>query len=174
MKEKFGYKNDLAVPKIEKVVVNTGFGQLIAGKTSGEQKKVHEAILQDLALITGQQPILCKAKKSIAGFKLRQGMPVGAMVCLRKKRMYDFLERLINIGLPRSRDFRGIDPKSFDKNGNLTIAIKEHISFPEIMPEKTKAIFSFELTIVNTAKTLEQGLELFRLLGFPIQKESNL
>ncbi len=170
LKEKFGYKNDLAVPKIEKVVVNIGFGRLIAGKTSSEQKKVQEAILNDLALITGQRPILTKAKKSIAGFKIRQGMPIGAMNTLRKKKMNDFLERLIRIGLPRARDFRGIDPKSIDQNGNLTIAIKEHIAFPEILPEKAKSIFSFEITVVTTAKNKEEGLELLKLMGFPIKK----
>lgn len=170
LKKKFGYKNDLAVPRLEKVAVNTGFGRLIAGKTSAEQKKIQDAVLQDLSLITGQRPILTKIKKSIAGFKVREGMPVGAMVTLRKKKMQDFLARLINISLPRSRDFRGIDPKSVDKNGNLTIAVKEHIAFPEIMPEKAKTIFGFEVTVVTTAKTKEEGLNLLRLLGFPIKQ----
>lgn len=170
MQEKFGYKSTMAVPKIEKVKVNTGFGRLISGKTKGEQKKIHEPILEDLAFICGQRPILTKAKKSISGFKIREGMPVGAQVSLRKQKMYDFLERLIHIGLPRSRDFQGIDPKSFDREGNLTIAIKEHIVFPEISPEKVKNIFGFEITIVTTAKTKEEGIELLRLLGFPIKK----
>lgn len=169
MQKKFGYKSTMAVPKIEKVQVNTSFGGLISGKTKGEQKKIHEPILEDLAFICGQRPILTKAKKSISGFKIREGMPVGAKVSLRKQKMYDFLERLIHIGLPRSRDFRGIDPKSFDREGNLTIAIKEHIVFPEILPEKVKNIFGFEITIVTTAKTKEEGIELLRLLGFPIK-----
>lgn len=169
MMERFGYKNKMAVPKIEKVVVNTGFGRLISGKTSEEQKKIQDAILEDLSLITGQRPILTKAKKSISGFKIREGLPIGAKITLRGKRMYDFLERLIHIALPRSRDFRGIDPGSIDEEGNLTTAIKEHIAFPEISPEKVKNIFGFEITVVTTAKTREEGLELLRLLGFPIK-----
>lgn len=169
MKQKFGYRNDMVVPKIEKVVVNTGFGGKIIGKTKEEQKKIQEFILNDLTLITGQRPILTKARKSISGFKVRKGMAIGAKVTLRKKRMYDFLERLIYIGLPRSRDFRGIDQKSIDREGNLTIPIKEHIAFPEISPEKTKFIFGFEITVVTTAKTKEEGLELLKLLGFPIK-----
>jgi len=169
MMKKFGYRNKMAVPKIEKVLVNTGFGRLIGGKTSDEQKKIYEAILNDLALITGQRPVLTRAKKSISGFKIRQGLPIGAKVTLRGKRMTDFLERLIHIGLPRSRDFRGIEEKSFDKAGNLTVAIKEHISFPEILPEKVKTIFGFEITVVTTAKKREEGLELLKLLGFPIK-----
>lgn len=169
IKEKFGYKNIIAVPRIEKVVVNTGFGKLIGGRTSNEQKKIYEAIITELSLICGQRPILTKAKKSISAFKIRQGVPVGATVILRKKVMYDFLERLIKIGLPRTRDFRGIEPKSFDEKGNLTIAIKEHIVFPEILPEKVKNIFGFEITIVTTAKTKEQGIDLLKLMGFPIK-----
>ncbi len=169
MKEKFGYTNKMAVPKIEKVVVNTGFGRLIADKTSEEQKNFFEAILEDFSLITGQRPVLTRAKKSISGFKIRQGLPIGAQVTLRGKRMFDFLERLINIGLPRSRDFQGIDSKSFDKEGNLTIAIREHITFPEILIEKAKNIFGLEITVVTTAKKREEGIELLKLLGFPIK-----
>jgi large subunit ribosomal protein L5 len=169
MKEKFGYQNDMAVPSIEKVVVNTGFGKLISGKTAEEQKKTIEPILEDLSLICGQKPITKKAKKSIAGFKLREGFPVGAAVTLRSKMMYDFLERLIHIALPRSRDFRGIEQKSLDKNGNLTIGIREHIAFPEILPERAKAIFGLEITIVTTAKSQKEALELLRLLGVPVK-----
>ena len=170
MKEKFGYKNNMAVPKIEKVVINTGFGRLVSDKTNDERKKIGAAIANDLALIAGQAPILTKAKKSIAGFKIREGMIVGAMVALRRKKMYDFLDRLIHIALPRLRDFRGIDQNSVDKNGNLTIAVKEHISFPEISPEKSKVMFGFEAVITTTAKSKEQALELFKLLGFPVKK----
>jgi large subunit ribosomal protein L5 len=166
---KFGYKNPMAVPKIEKVVINTGFGKLISGKTSEEQKKNYEAILIDLALIAGQKPVLKKAKKSIAAFKTRKGFAIGATVTLRGKRMYDFLERLICIALPRSRDFQGIDSKSLDQKGNLTIGIREHISFPEISLEKTRSIFGFEITIVTTAKNKEEGAELLKLIGFPIK-----
>jgi len=169
MVKNFGYKNIMAIPKIEKVIVNTGFGRLTTEKTSGEQKKIYEAILNDLALITGQRSILTRAKKSISGFKIRQGMPVGAQVSLRGKKMFDFLERLIHIALPRSRDFRGIDSKSFDREGNLTIAIKEHIVFPEISPEKVKNIFGFEITVVTTTKNKKEGIELLKLLGFPIK-----
>jgi len=159
----------MAVPRIEKVIVNTSFGKLIVGKTSDEQKKFLDSILEDLSLICGQKPILKGAKKSISTFKLRKGLPVGAKITLRKKRMYDFLERLIHIVLPRSRDFRGIDPTSFDKKGNLTVGIREHITFPEVSPEKTKTIFGLEITIVTDAKKREEGIELLRLMGFPIK-----
>jgi len=170
MMEKFGYKNIMAVPRIRKVVVNTGFGKFIEGKTSEEQKKIYNSILEDLTLICAQRAVISQAKKSIAGFKIRKGMPVGAVVTLRGKKMYDFLDRVIHICLPRSRDFRGIDLKSFDRKGNLTIPIKEHIVFPEVSPERAKNIFGFEITIVTTAKTREEGIELLRLLGFPIKK----
>lgn len=169
MMQKFGYKNPLAVPKIDKVIINIGFGRLVSGKTSDEQKKIQEAILHDLSQISGQRPILTKAKKSISAFKVREEMPIGAMVTLRGKRMFDFLERLIQIALPRSRDFRGLSQKSFDKKGNLTIGIKEHIAFPEIFPEEVKNIFGFEIIIVNTAKTRQEGIELLKLIGFPIK-----
>lgn len=169
MKERLGYKNVMAVPEIKKVIINTSFGKLISGKTSNEQKQIREAVLSGLSLIAGQRPSLTKAKKSVSGFKLRKGVPIGAMVTLRGERMYDFLERLIHIGLPRSRDFRGIDSHSFDSGGNLTIGIREHIIFPEILLEKEKAIFGFEIIVVTTAKTKEEGLELLKLLGFPIK-----
>ncbi len=169
MMEKFGYKNRMAVPKIEKVVVNTGFGKMIISETSGEQKKTYELILADLSLICAQKPVLTKAKKSISGFKIRKGMPVGARVTLRGRKMYDFLERLIYIAIPRFRDFRGIDLKSFDKEGNLTIAVREHIVFPEVSSEKAKNIFGFEISVVTTAKKKEDGINLLRLIGFPIK-----
>lgn len=173
MIEKFGYKNPMAVPKIEKVVVNTGFGRQISGKTNDEQRKIGEFILEDIGIISGQRAVKTCAKKSIAGFKTRKGMPVGAKVTLRGKKMTDFLERLIHLVFPRTRDFQGIEPKSVDKGGNLTIAIKEHITFPEILPEKAKNIFGLEVTVVTTAKTREEGLELLKLLGFPIKKDGN-
>ena len=169
MMKKFGYKNVMVVPKIEKVVVNTGFGKMIINKTSDEQKKTFKLIFDDLASICAQKPILTKAKKSISGFKLREGMSIGAKVTLRGRKMNDFLERVIHIALPRFRDFRGIDLKSFDKEGNLTIAIKEHIVFPEVSSEKAKNIFGFEITVVTTAKNREESIELLRLLGFPIK-----
>jgi len=170
MKEKFGYKSVMAVPKIEKVVINTGFGRLIGGKTSDETKKIKKAIFDDLAAICGQRPIETKSKKSIAGFKIREGMAIGTMVTLRGPKMYDFLERLINIAIPRTRDFQGINLKSFDSKGNLTISVKEHIVFPEILPEKARIIFGFEISVVDTAKSKEEGIELLRLMGFPIKK----
>lgn len=169
MKERFGYKNPMAVPNIKKVMVNTGFGKFIAGKTSEEQKKIANSISNDLALICGQKPILSKAKKPISGFRIRKDQPIGAKATLRRKIMHDFLERLINIVLPRSRDFRGINSNSIDEKGNLTIGIREHIAFPEISPEKTKLNFGLEITVVTTAKNKEEGIELLKSLGFPIK-----
>jgi len=170
MQEKFGYRNPMAVPKIEKVVINTGFGRQVSGKSSEEQKKIQETVLQDLGLISGQKAVLKRAKKSISGFKTREGQVIGAAVTLRGEKMSDFLERLIHVGLPRLRDFRGIEISSFDKKGNLTIGIREHIAFPEILPEKAKNIFGLEITVVTTAKNREEGIELLKLLGFPIKK----
>lgn len=169
MMQKFGYKSPMAVPRIEKVVLNTGYGRQVAGKTGEEQKKIQEAVLTDLATICGQKAVLTLAKKSISSFKIREKMPIGAKVTLRKKRMYDFLDRLINIALPRSRDFRGLKTEAVDKNGNLTIGIKEHIAFPEIMPEKAKSIFGLEIAIATNTKNREESLELFKLMGFPIK-----
>lgn len=169
MKKKFGLKNIMAVPNIEKTVINIGFGRLVSGKSPKDQEKAYKDILKDLALITGQKPVLCSAKKSIASFKIRQGMPIGAKVTLRGKTMQDFLERLIHIALPRSRDFQGIALKSLDSDGNLNIAIKEHIDFPEVSAEKAQMIFSFQVTVVTTTKNREQGLELLKLLGFPLK-----
>ena len=173
MMSKFGYTNPMAVPKIEKVIINVGVGRVLAQKTSQEQKETLEKFSQDMASISGQKPSICQAKKSIAAFKVRKGMPLGLKVTLRGKRMYDFLTRLIAITLPRSRDFRGIDPKAVDPKGNLTIGIKEHITFPEISAENVKQIFGLEVTVVATAKNREEGLELLRLLGFPIKMSPN-
>ena len=169
MMKKFGFKSSMAVPKIEKVVLNSCFGREVATKTSQEREKTQNLVLQDLALISGQKPRVVKAKKSIAGFKLRTGIEIAAMVTLRKNRMYDFLERLIYLALPRSRDFKGIDPKSVDKKGNLTLGFKEHIIFPEIITEREKTIFGLEVTVATNAKNKEEGLELLKLLGFPIK-----
>lgn len=170
MMKEFGYKNYMAVPKIEKVVLNIGFGKMVSGKTSDEQKKIFNIILNDLSLICGQRPVITKSKKSIAAFKIREGMPLGAMVTLRGRKMYDFIEKMINVSLPRSRDFKGIDRKSFDESGNLTIAIKEDIIFPEIAPEDTKINFSFEATIATTGKKKEESIKLLELMGFPFKK----
>ena len=173
MMKKFGYKSIMAVPRMRKAVLNTGFGRLIVNsKTSDEQKKIYTSIMDDLSAICGQRPVLTLAKKSISTFKTRQGMPLGAKVTLRGKKMYDFLEKLINIALPRSRDFRGLEISSVDNNGNLSVGIKEHIIFSEVSPEKTRAIFGFEVCVATDAKSKERGLELFRLLGFPIKQKT--
>ena len=164
MKEKFGYRNDLAVPKIVKVVINVGTGKF------RDNEKAIEDIRKSLASVAGQQPVFTLAKQSIANFKTRKGMKVGMKVTLRGKRMYDFLGRLIDFALPRSRDFRGLDEKIIDQSGNLAIGIKEHIIFPEISHEEVKTIFGFEVCVATNAKNRGEGTELFRLMGFPIKK----
>jgi large subunit ribosomal protein L5 len=143
----------------------------VVSKTSGEREKIQNATVHDLALIAGQQPRLAKAKKSIAGFSLREGLHIGAMVTLRKGRMWDFLERFIYVSLPRSRDFKGLESSSIDQRGNMNIGFREHILFPEIFVEKEKTIFGLEITLSTNAKTKEEGLELFRLLGLPIKED---
>jgi large subunit ribosomal protein L5 len=163
MKQKLGYRNDLAVPKIEKAIVNVGIGSVL------DDKKAQEVIIKDLTSITGQKPVPSLARKAIAGFKIRKGMKVGLKATLRGQRMYDFLSRLINVALPRTKDFRGLEPKSIDQNGNLTIGIKEHIIFPEVSSEDIKKVFGLEVTIVTNAEKREQALELFKLMGFPIK-----
>ncbi len=163
LQKKLGVKNVLALPKIEKIVVNIGLGRVI------KDEKFLEVAMQDLALITGQKPKTTLAKKSIANFKTREGMVIGAVVTLRGQRMYDFISRLINIALPRTRDFRGINVKSLDKNNNLTIGVKEHIVFPEIKGEEVRNIFGFEVTIVVKAKNKEEAVVLYKAIGFPIK-----
>jgi large subunit ribosomal protein L5 len=170
MMKAFGIKNKMAVPSIRKVVINSSFGKNAVTKTGSEREKLQNLITQDLSLIAGQHTNLIKSKKSIAGFKLRENLEIAAAVTLRKDRMWDFLERFIYLSLPRSRDFKGLNPKSIDKNGNLSIGFKEHIMFPEIFTEKEKTIFGLEVTIVTNAKSKEQGLELFKLLGFPMME----
>ena len=164
LQAKFGIKNPMAVPKVEKVVINVGIGKV------AKDDKFIEKVVRDLGLLSGQKPIFRKAKKSISGFKSREGMNMGLMVTLRGKRMYDFISRLIFVALPRSKDFRGIDSKNFDKNGNLNLGVKEHSIFPEIHYESLKDIFSLQVTVVTTAKAREQGIELLKLFGFPIKK----
>ena len=164
MQKKFGIENVMAVPKIEKVVINVGIGKML------KDDKFVEKAVKDLGLLSGQKPIFRKARKSISGFKTREGMNVGLSVTLRGKRMYDFLARLIFVALPRSKDFRGIDPKNFDKNGSLNLGVKEHSIFPEIHYESLKDIFSLQVTVVTTAKIREQGMELLRLFSFQIKK----
>ena len=165
MMKKLGYKNRMAVPSIKKVVLNTSFGKAVVGKSASEREKIQNLIMQDLSLIAGQKTNLVKSKKSIAGFKLREGLEIAAVVTLRKSKMWD-----IYLSLPRSRDFKGLDPKSIDKNGNLSMGFKEHISFPEIFTEKEKTIFGLEITVVTNAKSKEEGLELYKLLGFPMKE----
>ncbi|OGN13942.1 MAG: 50S ribosomal protein L5 [Candidatus Yanofskybacteria bacterium RIFCSPHIGHO2_02_FULL_43_22] len=164
LQKEFGIKNVMAVPKVEKVVVNVGVGKI------AKEDKVVEKIANDLAKLTGQKPVFRKAKKSIASFKVRQGVNIGLMTTLRGKRMYDFMDRLISISLPRSKDFRGIDVKNFDKNGNLNLGIKESSIFPEVTYETLKDIFSLEVTVATTAKDQQKGIALLRNLGFPIRK----
>ncbi len=170
MVKKFGYKSVMAIPKIEKIVVNCGFGKMIIGKGSGDREKIEEYISSSIALITGQKPTLKKAKQSIAAFKLRQGMVVGAVATLRKKRMYDFLEKLIWVVLPRSRDFRGIDSSSVTKQGDITVGFKEYVPFPELKIEKEKGLFGLEVTIATSAHIKDEGVELLKLLGFPFKR----
>jgi large subunit ribosomal protein L5 len=174
MVEKFGYRSVMAVPRIKKVLVNTGFGRQVVGLTADEQKKVCQNVVDDLSLICGQKPVLTLSKKSIASFKLRKGMQIGAKVTLRGKRMEDFIDRLVRIALPRSRDFQGISPESIGPEGNLTLGIKEQITFPEVSPESTKRLFGLEVTVVVTSKSREEGMELLKLLGFPIKSVSSI
>lgn len=168
--KKFSYKSLMAVPRLEKAVVNTGFGKLLSAKTGDDRKKSEEEILKDLSLITGQKPLITLSKDSIAGFKTRKGMRLGAKVTLRQNRMYDFLEKLFFVVLPRARDFRGLDPKAVDPMGNLTLGLKEHLFFPEISPEKVRNSIGLEVTVVTSAKSREEGLELLKLLGVPFKK----
>lgn len=167
MREKFGYKNDLTVPTIEKIVVNTGLGKLIVGSSGKDQQDVLKNISPNVSMITGQMPKITRAKKSISAFKIRKGFPLGLQVTLRRKRMYDFLERLIDIALPRSRDFRGIPMKSIDRHGILTIGMSDIMVFPEVLPDELKYPFGISVTIVTNAKSREEAIELFRLMGIP-------
>ncbi len=163
LKEKFGYRNMMQVPKIVKVVVNMGLGDAI------ENVKVIEAAALEIGVITGQKAVVTKARKSIANFKLREGVPIGVMVTLRRDRMYYFLDKLMGIALPRVRDFRGVSPKGFDGRGNYTLGVKEQIIFPEINYDKIDKIRGMNITIVTTAKTDEEGLELLKLMGMPFR-----
>ena len=161
MMKKFGYKNRLAVPKIEKVVVNIGLGE------AKENSKVIDAATGDIAIVTGQKPIVTKAKKSISAFKLRAGMPVGCKVTLRGEKMYSFVDRLINVAIPRVRDFRGVSPDSFDGRGNYTLGLKEQLIFPEISFDQIDKVRGMEVVFVTTAKTDEEARELLSLFSMP-------
>jgi large subunit ribosomal protein L5 len=165
LKEKFGYTNDLAIPRITKISLNVGVGRLTKDKSQLEN------VVHNITRITGQKPVMAKAKKSISAFKLREGTTIGIAVNLRGQRMYDFFEKLIKVTFPRVRDFRGIDAGKIDHTGNLSIGFKEHIAFPEIKAEEVDNIHGLEINITTTAKTPEEGLELFRLFGFPFKKD---
>ena len=162
--KKFGYKSVMQVPKLDKIVVNVG-----CGEAKDDQKKI-DAIMGDLAQITGQKPIVCRAKKAIANFKLREGNIIGVKVTLRNDTMYEFLDRFFNVALPRVRDFRGINPNSFDGRGNYSVGIKEQLIFPEIEYEKIDAIRGMDINFVTTAKTDEEAKELLALMGAPFAK----
>lgn len=164
LKQEFGIKNPMAVPKIEKVVLNMGMGEAIANS------KILDAAVDELGQITGQKPVVTRAKKSIASFKLREGMPIGAMVTLRGEKMYEFLDRLINVALPRVRDFRGVPTRAFDGRGNYTLGIRDHLIFPEIDLTKVDKAKGMNITIVTTAKNDEQARFLLRELGMPFGK----
>ena len=165
LKEKFGYKNDLEAPRLKKVVVNVGFGRHM------KEKAYIDAVVSGLTRITGQKPVLAKARKSISSFKIREGNIIGAYVTLRGARMHDFVNKLINITFPRVRDFRGINEKNVDRMGNMTIGFREHISFPEISADEVENVFGLEISLSIGARSREEGLELYKLLGFPIKKD---
>jgi large subunit ribosomal protein L5 len=162
--KKFGYKSPMQLPKIEKVVINMGVGEAV------QNSKVLDSAVEDLQTITGQKPVITRAKKSIAGFKLREGMPIGVKVTLRGERMYHFLDKLMNVALPRVRDFRGVSPKSFDGRGNYTLGLKEQLIFPEIVYDKVDKVRGMDVVIVTTAKTDEEARELLTLMGMPFRK----
>ena len=161
--EEFGYKNPLAVPRLDKVVINMGVGEAV-----GDSKKA-QAAANDLTSIAGQKAVVTRARKSIATFKVREGMPVGAKVTLRKARMYEFIDRLVNIALPRVRDFRGLNPKSFDGRGNYALGIKEHIIFPEINYDRVEAVWGMDVIVATTAKTDEEARALLKAFNFPFR-----
>ncbi|MDD3024109.1 MAG: 50S ribosomal protein L5 [Syntrophomonadaceae bacterium] len=161
--ERFKYKNVMEVPKIERVVINIGVGEAI------QNPKALDGAVNDLTIIAGQKPVITRARRSIAGFKLREGMPIGCKVTLRGTRMYDFLDRLINLSLPRVRDFRGVSPQAFDGRGNYSLGIKEQTIFPEIDYDKIDKIRGMEVVMVTTAKTDEEARELLRCMGMPFR-----
>ena len=162
--KKFGYKNVMQIPKLDKVVINVGCGE------AKENSKVIEAVCNDLAAITGQKPIVCKAKKSVANFKLREGTPIGVKVTLRADKMYEFVDRLFNVAFPRVRDFKGINPNSFDGRGNYSTGIKEQLIFPEIEFDKVDKVRGMDINFITTAQTDEEAKELLTLLGAPFAK----
>lgn len=164
LKEKFGYKNVMEIPKIEKIIVNMGVGEAI------QDSKILDGAVRDMTLITGQKPVVTKAKKSVAAFKLRAGMPIGCKVTLRGEKMYEFLDKLINVSLPRVRDFRGISPKAFDGRGNYSLGLKEQLIFPEIDYDQIDRVRGMDIIVVTTANTDEEARGLLTLMGMPFRK----
>jgi large subunit ribosomal protein L5 len=164
LKERFGIENPMRVPRLEKIVVNMGVGE------AAQNSRALDGAMEDLAKITGQKPQLRKARKSIAGFKIREGMPVGARVTLRGERMWEFLDRLISVALPRVRDFRGISPNSFDGRGNFALGLREQLIFPEVSYDSIDTTRGLDVAVVTTAQTDEEGRELLRLLGMPFRE----
>jgi len=163
LKEQFGYENIHQVPRLLKITVNRGLGE------ASQNAKAMESSINEIAIITGQKPVVTRAKKAIAGFKIRQGMPVGVMVTLRSGRMYSFLDRLVNLSLPRIRDFRGVSPKSFDGRGNYTLGIREQLIFPEVSYDSVDQIRGMDISIITTAKTDEEGRALLKEMGMPFR-----
>ncbi|MFH5834193.1 50S ribosomal protein L5 [Halalkalibaculum sp. DA3122] len=166
LKEDFGYENIMAVPKLVKIVVNSGVGDAV------ENEKVLDTVVDNVAKITGQQPVKTRSKKSISNFKLRQGMPIGCKVTLRKRIMFEFLDRLINLALPRTRDFQGVPDKSFDGRGNYTLGIREHTIFPEINTDNVDKVHGLDITFVTTAETDEEAYALLKGFGMPFVKRN--
>ena len=164
--EEFGYTNQMALPKLEKIVINVGVGEAI------QDKKALDTVVENVALITGQQPVTTKAKKSISNFKLREGMPIGCKVTLRGRIMYEFLDRFINLALPRTRDFQGIPDKSFDGRGNYTMGVKEHTIFPEIDTDKVTKLHGMDITFVTSAETDEEAFALLKHFGMPFKRRN--
>ncbi|WP_290770360.1 MULTISPECIES: 50S ribosomal protein L5 [Exiguobacterium] len=164
MMDKFNYGSVMQVPKIEKIVINMGVGDAVSNS------KALDMAVEELTILSGQKPLVTKAKKSIAGFKLREGMPIGAKVTLRGERMYDFLDKLVTVSLPRVRDFRGVSKKAFDGRGNYTLGVKEQLIFPEIDYDKVSKVRGMDIVVVTTANTDEEARELLTLLGMPFQK----
>ncbi len=164
MMKEFGYKNHMQVPRLHKIVINMGLGEAL------QNPKILESSSKEIAAITGQHPVVTRSRKSIANFKLREGLPIGCMVTLRKERMYEFLDRLMNVAIPRVRDFRGVSRRSFDGKGNFTLGIREQIVFPEIDYDKIEKIKGLNVSIVTTAKTDEEGRALLTYLGMPFKR----
>ena len=164
LQKKFGYKSVMQIPKLDKIIINVGCGE------AKDNSKVVSSIVNDISIITGQKPVECKAKKSVANFKLREGMTIGVKVTLRGDRMYEFLDRFFNLALPRVRDFRGINPNSFDGRGNYAMGVKEQLIFPEIEYDKIDAVRGMDICFVTTANTDEEARELLTLMGAPFEK----